>query len=236
MKTVVCDTETAEAGLDCSGIPTFGDKTGQGLAMSDHPSQPHMLQLGALLVEDGQIIKSFSKIQKPVGWTIDEREVDEKGKKRAFGSHHITNERAQAEGVPLADLMDEFYADFMSQCDQHVCFSATFDRKVLRIATFRRWGRDGFPGKGKPPKPWLCLMKTLTDVIALPATQPMINAGRGHLPKTPSLMEAHKWAFGTGFDKAHDALEDVKATHRVWEFTQAKQPPIALVRIPDRDS
>lgn len=225
MKTLVLDTET-------TGIPIFADPTGKGLAMSDAPGQPRMVQLAGLLHDDAPDAPPpilFSAITKPEGWEIDEEGV-------AFKSHGITNARAQAEGRPIGDILAEFDANFMAPCDQIIAFSATFDRKILRIAMMRHWGRTGHPRQGQKPSPYLCLMKTLTPIIRLPATQRMIDAGRGAQHKTPNLAEAHAWAFKEGFAGAHDALNDVKATHRLWLHVAQMRPVVELVRLPDRDS
>ena len=43
------------------------------------------------------------------------------------------------------------------------------------------------------------------------------------LPKNPKLQEAHQILCGTAFDGAHNALNDVQATYRVFQALQARE-------------
>lgn len=210
------DTET-------SGFPVYKDPTGGDRGMSDHPGQPHMLSLAALLVEDGKIIKTFNKLQKPKGWVIDERVIGDDGKPTAFAINKLSNERLNDEGVPLEELMDEFEAEFMGVCDEHIAWNATFDRKILRIASMRRWGRTGHPRQGQPPKPWRCSMKTLAG--ALEMSRPYMK-----------LIAGYQWAFNKDFEGQHGAMADCTALHEVTEHMIKTLPNLEWVTLADRDT
>jgi DNA polymerase-3 subunit epsilon len=86
MKTaLIFDTET-------TGLPLFEQP-------SDHPDQPHLVQLGALLVDldTRRELASVDLIMRPDGWVIGE-EVSK--------IHGITHELAMDVGVPEAVAVD----------------------------------------------------------------------------------------------------------------------------------
>lgn len=214
MNVLLIDTET-------SGLPNFREP-------SDHPSQPHMLQLAAIMLDvgwdDAEFIVAnetakFNHFVKPDGWQVDERPIGDDGKPTAFSVHGISNAKLNAEGVPLTDLMDRFDAEFMAKADEVYAYGAGFDRRILRIAGFRRWGRDGHPRKGAVAPPWFCVLQTMTPLCQLPPTEAMLATGRNRF-KPPKLSEAHRFAFDEDFDGAHDAMNDLRATLRLWRWVR----------------
>src|SRR5512137_2482859 len=69
-------------------------------APADDPSQPRLVQLGALLTnDDGKEIAALNLIVKPNGWTVPAE---------AAAVHGITTERATNEGVDLEFILPLF--------------------------------------------------------------------------------------------------------------------------------
>ena len=115
MKTILFyDTETT--GLPNWTTPSGGD------------DQPHIVQLGAVLVnEDTQeIIQSMDLIIKPDGWVIPQETID---------VHGVTNELAAEVGVPehFAVMM----LHLMRGNADRVAYNKTFDQRIVRIAMKR---------------------------------------------------------------------------------------------------
>lgn len=205
-------------------LDTECDKKIQFKLRSHDPAQPHLLQLAAMTVEidpDGnaQCTHEMSSLIKPDGWAIDERLVNDDGEKSAFAVNGITQARAEAEGRPLAEVLAQFDEEFIVPVCDVYAFSANWDRRMMRIAAAQCWGEGQHPRKGQPAPAWWCIMQTLKPICGLPPSQKMLDWNmRG--PKTPSLMEAHQHAFGEGFDGAHDAMNDLRATLRLWDFVR----------------
>ena len=154
----------------------------------DLDNWPRLVQLAWLLCDDaGNELASANRIIRPQGFLIP---------REAARVHGITTERALAEGIPLADALDEV----LPRIEEAACAIAhniSFDEKIL-AAEFLRLGR---------PHPLLkkktrCTMKEATDYCRLPG-----NYGF----KYPNLTELHRKLFNKAFDDAHDALADVRA-------------------------
>ena len=114
--------------------------------------------------------------------------------------HGITLERIKSHGVPLLEAVRYFYrlkgaADFL------VCHNYAFDSKVW-AANISNSGYEQTESDAQSVQS-ICTMKSTTNILK-------IKGKYGN--KWPKLEELHKWLFGEGFDGAHDALVDVKAT------------------------
>ena len=156
--------------------------------LRDLDNWPRMVQLAWLLCDEaGNELAHASRIVRPQGYVIPAE---------ASRIHGITTERALAEGIALADALDEV----LPRIEEAACAIAhnvSFDEKIL-AAEFLRLGR---------PHPLLkvttrCTMKESTDFCRLPG-----NYGF----KYPNLTELHRKLFKKAFDGAHDALADVRA-------------------------
>lgn len=156
--------------------------------LRDLDNWPRMVQLAWLLCDEaGNELAHASRIVLPQGYVIPPE---------AARIHGITTERALAEGIALADALDEV----LPRIEEAACAIAhnvSFDEKIL-AAEFLRLGR---------PHPLLkkttrCTMKESTDFCRLPG-----NYGF----KYPNLTELHRKLFHKAFDDAHDALADVRA-------------------------
>lgn len=192
------DTET-------NGLPLFDQP-------SEDPRQPHIVQLGACLVEieTRKVLASIDVIVKPDGWTIPAE---------VAAIHGITTERAMAVGVPEA-LAVELLLELHKQADFRVAHNESFDARILRIACMRFFDEatadEWKNGNAK------CTATLATPIMKLPPTPKMIAARRNH-PKTPNLGEAYRFFTGRELVGAHSAMVDVLACMEVFHAIEAGQ-------------
>lgn len=184
------DTET-------TGLPLFSEP-------SEHPDQPHIVQLAALLVdpESRETIASMDVIVRPDGWTIpDEVAV----------VHGITTEHATAVGVSESIALGLFL-DLWGCAALRVGHNESFDARIIRIAQHRHDCGDLDAWKGAPAE---CTARLATPICALPPTEKMKAAKRFH-HKTPNLAEAYRHFTGRELENAHSAMADVLACRDVY--------------------
>ncbi|MCA1752279.1 MAG: DNA polymerase III subunit alpha [Flavobacteriales bacterium] len=161
--------------------------------ITDSDNWPRMVQLAwQLHGADGQLISAQSHIVIPDGYTIPYNTVK---------VHGITTERAQADGIPLAEVLALFEAD-RARAKYAVGHNVEFDINVLGAENHRL-------GQPYPVAEMVKLdtKEISTDFCAIPG-------GRGGRFKWPTLTELHTKLFGEGFGDAHDAAYDVDATAR----------------------
>jgi DNA polymerase III epsilon subunit-like protein len=156
--------------------------------LRDLDNWPRMVQLAWLLCDEaGNELAHASRIIRPEGYKIPAE---------AARVHGITTERALAEGIALADALDEVVPQ-IEKAVYAIAHNISFDEKVLG-AECLRLGR---------PYPFLkittrCTMKESTDFCAIPGMY-------GY--KYPNLTELHRRLFKKSFEDAHNALADVRA-------------------------
>ena len=173
------DTET-------TGLPLWKEP-------SDHPDQPHMVQLSALLVDADtrELIQLMDVIIKPDGWVIPEETI---------AIHGITNERALAEGIPEAEALDMFLAMY-ANAKFRVAHNTTFDNRIIRIA-MKRYRPDAVSDEQwKDAALYHCTMTAHT---------------KKHGGKWPKLTELYLHYFGREMEGAHTALADAKGCMEVY--------------------
>lgn len=166
----------------------------------DDPCQPRLVQLGAQLYEGRQVIAEVNVLVKPEGFTIP---AD------ATRIHGITTEMALKHGIPVRTALSLLHHLALA-AEECVAFNIEYDALVLR-GEFLRAGRQAQKplACGLDTRVLHCAMKAATEICQLPGKRP------GEY-KWPKLIEAHRHICGADFDKAHDALADVRATVRVW--------------------
>lgn len=179
---------------DCetTGLPLFNEP-------SEHPGQPHIVQLAAVLVDldTRRQVASIDVIVRPDGWTIP-AEVS--------AIHGITTEHAQLTGVSES-LVLGMLLDMWSCAGVRVGHNEQFDARIMRIAQHRFDEAQIDAWKAGKAE---CTARLSTPVCKLPPTERMIAAGRKH-HKTPNLTEAHTHLLGKPFEGAHSAMADVQA-------------------------
>lgn len=174
---------------------------------SDHPGQPHLVQLAAHLVDmdTRNIIQSIDLIVRPDGWIIPP-EVSE--------IHGITTEHAKEVGIREDTALDLF-ADFHDKCSVRIAHNEPFDERIIRIAMIRHFD-DGentadLYKSGKSE----CTMSMATPIVKCPPTAKMKAKNMGGYKKA-NMQEAYKHFFGENFDNAHSAIADVNACMKVY--------------------
>lgn len=174
---------------------------------SEHPDQPHLVELAAVLAdtEKRQDIKVFNSIVCPDGWII----PDDVSK-----IHGITTERALAEGEPEIEVTEAFLA-LAAKADVIASYGIDFDLRIMRIAMLRAGMAKTQIDEWKASHKFYCVQRACTPVCKLPATPKMIAAGRRNQAKTPNLGEAARIILGETLDGAHAAMVDVRATLRI---------------------
>lgn len=203
MKTILFfDTET-------TGLPLFKEP-------SDHPGQPHVVQLAAELCveETGKTLGAINLILKPEGWTM---------APEALETHGITEDLAERYGVPSRAALDAFL-ELWCNADTRCGHNEPFDARMLRIAIMRcaYWsGEDMQTSAGQVP--FADYWKAGPSYCTQGASTKLVNDARpaGEKKKTAKLIEAYRHFFGKDFDGAHSAQGDMLATKAVYYAIKA---------------
>lgn len=159
--------------------------------ITDLDNWPRVVQLAWISYNENQEpIAEKNLIVKPTGFTIPTESSD---------IHGITHERAMDEGILLGDALAEFLAA-LSQSKVIAAHNLDYDQKVMSAEYLRN--EEAIPFSGKQ---LICTKTSSTDYCQLPGKYGF---------KWPTLAELHQHLFAEGFDGAHDALNDVRATGR----------------------
>lgn len=161
---------------------------------SEDPSQPHILEIGAQLVDldSREVVEEMSVLVRPDGWEISKEITEITG---------ITFEMAMDTGISEPEALEQFMAMY-DKCALRTAFNATFDNRIIRIAQ-KRYG-------------------IIEDVMEAWKTEKhgyycaMINSRKAIGGKQPSLGEAYKHFFGKAFEGSHRALPDAIATKEIY--------------------
>lgn len=167
--------------------------------ISDLSNWPRMVQLAwADYATDGTHLSSTNYIIKPEGYTIP---TD------ASRVHGITTQRAQHEGVPLAQALAEF-AQSLAKATCLVAHNFSFDEKIVGAEFLRNGQANRLAGLRS-----ICTMQQSTDFCRIPSNSPYSRY------KWPRLTELHQKLFGKDFEEAHNAAADIAATAKCfWEL------------------
>lgn len=167
------------------------ETTGLPTNWNDPPKMwPRMVQLGFIQTVGGRTFKTFDSIIKPEGFEIPEPASD---------VHGISTEFATEYGRPLGEVLKTF-GEAWRVSDLVVCHNYDFDANIMDGEAFRVYGRYFVR-----EKPGFC-----TKVASTPVLNKIPKQEGGH--NGPNLAELYQFCFGRGFDGAHDALNDVRAT------------------------
>lgn len=167
------------------------------------PSQPHIVQLAAMLLDrTGDVRGSINFVVQP---PIPIPEA-------ASNVHGITDAVAKEYGVPLTEALNTFWI-LQERAELLVAHNVNFDRKVLRTA-FHRAGFANFR-EAFEKRPTFCTMEATTPILKLPGY-------RGRF-KWPRLEEAYRHFFDEPLEGAHDAMIDVGACKDVFFALKATE-------------
>lgn len=190
------DTET-------TGLPLFKEP-------SEHPDQPHIVQLGAMLVDlDTRIVhNTLDVIIRPDGWTISDE---------VAAIHGVTQERAMLVGIPEA-LALQLFLSLWERAQFRIAHNEQFDARIVRIGLVRHKPSMADEWKAGAAQ---CTQKIATPILNLPPTEKMV-AARMRGPKSANLGEAYLHFMGKPLENAHSALADTRGCLDV--FFAATQP------------
>lgn len=202
------DTET-------TGLPLFSEP-------SEDPRQPHIVQIGACLVDlDTQrTLSSLDVIVRPDGWTIPDD---------VAAIHGITTEHAAAVGIPEALALRLFLEMWGGRL--RIGHNESFDARILRIAMKRHTDPHVEDEVLPTSDAWKagaakCTQLLSTPILKLPPTEKMRKAGRFHA-KSANLGEAYQHFTGKPLEGAHSAMVDVQACMAVYFAIQAPAAQLA---------
>lgn len=164
----------------------------------DSPAQPHLVEIGCLLHDDGHLAAQANLIVRPDGWTIPEQTVK---------IHGITQEQALRVGVG-EHLATALILELAYVADTVIAHNVEFDLSVLEVACARHKMR-------LLERPTFCTMNRMTDICHIP------RSGGGW--KWPSLQEAYAHIGGSADKQWHSALTDAKASHEIYRWLQAQE-------------
>lgn len=158
--------------------------------ITDTDNWPRLVQLGAILAdEEGNVLDAINLVVYPDGFSIP---------KEASDVHGITTERAREIGQPLPDVLT-MYCELLQQADVVVGHNISFDIHIVGAELYRL-GMNTLQLMGKKS---ICTMQSSIKYCNIPGK---------YGPKWPKLIELHEVLFGCGFDGAHDAMADIRAT------------------------
>ena len=179
---LIFDTET-------TGLPKRWDAP-----ITDTNNWPRCIQIAWQLHDDmGKLIEHQDYLVKPEGFNIpyDAERI-----------HGISTELAEAEGIPLAEVLEKFNIA-LAKAKFIVGQNLGFDVNIMGCE-FHRMGLES-------PTASLPVLDTCTEVTASLLKLP---GGRGGKFKLPTLTELHSYLFNQPFAEAHNATADVEATTR----------------------
>ena len=179
---LIFDTET-------TGLPKRWDAP-----ITDTGNWPRCVQIAWQLHDEmGRIIEHQDYLVQPDGYNIpyDAERI-----------HGISTELAQADGIPLSEVLEKFNVA-LSKSKFIVGQNLKFDINIMGCE-FHRLGIES-------PMSSMPVLDTCTEVTASLLQLP---GGRGGKFKLPTLTELHSYLFNKPFAEAHNATADVEATTR----------------------
>lgn len=153
---------------------------------------PRLIQIGWIVTDaDGNELQAADHLVYPDGFTIPS-DVE-----RLTG---ISYSRARADGEDLKQVLTAFMQQF--DAVKHVVgHNIDFDLHIVGSELYRK----GLSTTTILSKPSICTMRSTIDFCKIPP----FTYGSWKFPK---LQELYKKLFGTQFDQAHNAMNDIRAT------------------------
>lgn len=168
---------------------------------ADHPSQPRMVQLAAILTNaEGRKVASLACMIKPDAWIIPPE---------AEAIHGISTEHATLYGLPLVEALTIFDT-MIRRASLLVAHNIDFDSLIVE-------SESSHLARGKLLHlPSFCTMRASTEIVGIPSPY-----YRGQF-KWPTLGEAYKHFIGRDLVDAHDAMSDASACAEIY-FAMTRQ-------------
>lgn len=171
--------------VETTGLPVFSDPPSSA-------SQPHIVQLAALLVDmdSRRTVSSMDVIVRPDGWAIPDD---------VAAIHGITTEHAAEVGVAAKDAISMFLQ--LAQGRSIVAHNVQFDARLMRIALFRHYTEDAAEAF-KASHETVCTMRMAQKEMGV--------------SKYPKLTEAYEYFMKKEMEGAHNAMADVMACRDIY--------------------
>lgn len=187
---LIFDTET-------TGLPLYAEP-------SDHPDQPHIAQIAAVLMDldTRSVIASMDTLIKPTGWLIPPSVTQ---------IHGISTEKATRFGV-TEDVAVAMFMALHAAAEVRIAHNQPFDARIIRIA-LKRYRADEAMGWSAAPAH--CTMQMATPIMKLPPSERMVAKNRGG-HKSPNLGEAYLHFTGRELKGGHRAMVDVQGCMEVY--------------------
>ncbi|MBL4651290.1 MAG: 3'-5' exonuclease [Flavobacteriales bacterium] len=168
---------------------------------SDDVTQPHLVQLAAILcdADTKEIIQSIDLIIKPEGW---------ESSKEALETHGITEEFALEHGIPepyVVGMLELMRGDAL-----RVAYNKTFDQRIIRIA-YKRYCKEELIDSWAEKDDHKCAMQMARKAMG---------------GKNPKLIDAYKHFTGKELENAHSAMADTLACMEVYFAIREQHPEI----------
>ncbi len=186
--------------FETSGLPIYE-------IPSEDPSQPHTVQVGAILVDADthEVKEEINVIVKPDGWIIPDD---------VAAIHGITTEQALAEGIPEKQVTEQFL-EMWRKCQLRVAHNENFDARIARIM-LKRFFDDVVAEEFKAGE------RACTGLLAKPVMQMLPKNKYGY--KMPKLIEAYQHFMGKPLEGAHNAMNDARACMEIfWKLQELQK-------------
>lgn len=157
---------------------------------------PRMLQLAWALIDEGAIQSRTNYIIRPDGYEIPDRASQING---------ITHTRAETEGIPIADALEQLASAF-ALCDSVIAHNLQFDLGIIESEAIRQKQKIEIPP-----------IRICTVHLGQKYLVRAKGLKRGSYPK---LMQLYESLFGFRYDSQHDAASDVTACFQVYKKLQ----------------
>lgn len=186
--------------FETSGLPLFSQP-------SEDPAQPHIVQVGAQLVnmDTRIVVQSLDVIVRPDGWIIPDD---------VAAVHGITTEMAMDLGVPESTAVEMLLHLWKPEAPRlRIGHNESFDARIMRIGLMRFMDEamaDSWKAGAAE-----CTQKMATPICKIPPTEKMKAAKRFH-HKSANLREAYEFFTGKTLDGAHNAMVDVDGCKTVY--------------------
>jgi DNA polymerase III subunit epsilon len=165
--------------------------------------QPHLVQLGAILEIDNEIVATVDVIIRPAGWEISE-EVSK--------IHGITHQRAMEVGISLANATYMF-RDLVATADRVVAHNINFDQAVMTKALHES-EVDSIPWEKVDTRCTMLLSTPILKIAKNGGASSSLNKANNW--KWPSLAECMQYFYQENIFNAHRALVDAEAARKVY--------------------
>lgn len=173
------------------------------------PPYANMTQLAFILTDKkGNVLEEFQSVIKPKGWIVKDKawylangSTEEEAEKKGgfFTDNNISTERCEIEGIPCFDALRKFQ-EALKKCKYKIAHNIRFDNQIVA----KEINLEGITPQLFQYKKSICTMLSTVQFVGA------LNKW-GKPGKWPKLQELHVKLFNREFERAHDALDDVKA-------------------------